>query len=254
MSHLSNRYPSLQSKQVFVTGGGSGIGEAVVRAFCAQSADVYFIDIDREASETLVHEISESGHSIPRFECVDVRDIESLQRSVYTAAQAMGGLNVLVNNAARDDRHDFAGVSPEYWDECMDINLRPHLFTMQAAQGHMDGAGSVINMGSISWMRGRPGMVGYTTAKGAISAMTRTMARELGPRGIRVNCVLPGWVFTERQQELWLTHEAQQALLEAQSLKIRIQPDDVVAMVLFLASDDSRSCTGQNFIVDAGIV
>jgi NAD(P)-dependent dehydrogenase (short-subunit alcohol dehydrogenase family) len=166
----------------------------------------------------------------------------------------MGGLTTLINNAGKDDRHAIEDVTPEYWDNCMNINLRPHFFTMQKAAELMTGGGSVINLGSISWMRGRPGIAGYSCAMGAISALTRTMARELGPRGIRVNSVVPGAVVTERQIKLWLTPELDQQFLDMQALKFRIQPDDIVAMALFLASDDSRACTGQNFIVDAGIV
>lgn len=254
MFQLSNQYPSLKNKQVFITGGGSGIGEHFVREFCRQGAKVAFIDIDSVASERLVKTVAEETGNSPWFEACDVTDINALQSCLVSATSAMGGLTTLINNAAKDDRHAIEDVTPEYWDNCMNINLRPHFFTMQKAAELMTGEGSVINMGSISWMRGRPGIAGYTCAKGAISALTRTMARELGPRGIRVNSVVPGAVVTERQKKLWLTPELDQQFIDIQALKFRIEPNDIVAMALFLASDDSRACAGQNFIVDAGIV
>jgi NAD(P)-dependent dehydrogenase (short-subunit alcohol dehydrogenase family) len=254
MTQLSNQYPSLRTKQVFITGGGSGIGEHFVREFCRQGAQVAFVDINRATSEQLVKSVAEETGTAPFFEHCDVADIAALQRCLESATTAMGGLTTLINNAGKDDRHAIEDVTPEYWDNCMNINLRPHFFTMQKAAELMAGSGSVINMGSISWMRGRPGIAGYTCAKGAISALTRTMARELGPRGIRVNSLVPGAVVTERQQKLWLTQELDQQFIDIQALKFRIQPDDIVAMALFLASDDSRACAGQNFIVDAGIV
>lgn len=254
MTQLSNQYPSLKDKKVFVTGGASGIGEHIVREFCRQGAKVAFIDIDIEAGENLVKLMSKETGNEPLFFGCDIRDVDKLQQSLTAAAIAMNGLTTLINNAGKDDRHNMADLTEEMWDNCMDINLRPHFFTMQKSAELMTEGGAVINMGSIGWMRGRTGIAAYTCAKGAISALTRTMARELGTMGIRVNSVVPGAVVTERQKALWLTPEQNKIYLDIQSLKFRIEPDDVVAMILFLASDDSRACTGQNFIVDAGIV
>lgn len=251
---LTNQYPSLQQKKVFVTGGGSGIGACIVEEFCLQGAMVAFVDIDETVSRQLVDKLSQCYGNAPLFYVCDVRDVEALQHCMQQAADAMGGLTTLINNAARDDRHEVDELTVEGWDECMNINLRPHFFASQQAARLMTEQSVIINMGSIGWMRGRPGICGYTTAKGAINALTRTMARELGPKGIRVNSVVPGAVVTERQKKLWLTPELDQSFLDLQSLKFRIVPDDIVAMVLFLSSDDSRACAGQNFIVDAGIV
>jgi NAD(P)-dependent dehydrogenase (short-subunit alcohol dehydrogenase family) len=254
MAQLSNQYPSLQQKQVFITGGGSGIGANLVMEFCRQGAEVAFVDIDDNAGQTLVKDVADKTGITPIFYPCDVRDTKKLQHSIEVAQEVMGGLTTLINNAGKDDRHAVAEVTEEFWDNCMDINLKPHFFTMQKSAQYMKAGSSIINMGSISWMRGRPGIAGYTCAKGAISALTRTMARELGPNGIRVNSVVPGAVVTERQKKLWLTPEVDQGFYDIQALKFRIQPDDIVAMTLFLASDDSRACAGQNFIVDAGIV
>jgi len=162
---------------------------------------------------------------------------------------------VLVNNAARDDRHDFDDLTPEYWRDALATNLSHHVFAAQAVVPGMAqaGGGSIINMGSISWMRGRPGMLGYTASKAAISGMTRSMARELGPQGIRVNAVAPGAILTERQARLWLTPEKNAEFLELQALKFRLEPEHITPMVLFLASSASRGCTGQEFIIDAGL-
>lgn len=255
MSQLTNQYPSLRGKGVFITGGGSGIGEFLVRGFLAQGAKVAFIDIDEAASQSLLTQLAEEYAECCWYRQIDVRDIDALQQAMADATAHFGRLDVLVNNAGKDDRHAIEEVTPDYWDNCMNINLRPHFFAMQAAAKLMtDQGGSVINMGSISWMRGRPGMVGYTSAKGAIHALTRTMARELGGRNIRVNSVVPGAVVTERQKKLWLTPELDQQFIDLQSMKFRVQPDDIVAMTLFLASDDSRACAGQNFVVDCGLI
>ncbi|MEZ5647532.1 MAG: SDR family oxidoreductase [Alphaproteobacteria bacterium] len=246
-------YPSLDGRGVFITGGGSGIGAALVRQFCAQGAKVAFIDIAVDAGTALTQEIK---HSPPVFFPCDIRDVEALRKTIARAQKTIGPIRVLINNAARDDRHKLEDVTPEYWDECLAINLKPHFFAAQAVASDMAaaGGGSIINLGSISWIRGRPGMVGYTTAKAAINGLTRTLARELGQKNIRINAIVPGAVVTERQKKLWLTPEEEQKFLELQSLKFMLQPEDIARMALFLAADDSRGCTGQNFIVDAGLV
>lgn len=252
---LTTRYTSLTDRPIFVTGGGSGIGANLVYHLAQQGAKVAFIDIDEASATTLCDQIEKAGYARPHFQKVDVRDLDALTTSIDQAAQALGGqLYGLVNNAASDARHSIDEVTPDYWDNALNLNLRPHFFAMRAAAQHMKDGGAMINMGSVSWMRRRQGMVGYTTAKGAINALTRTMAQELGGQNIRVNCLVPGAILTERQQKLWLTPELEQEFLREQALPFRLVPDDVSAMALFLLADDSRGCSGQNFVVDGGIV
>ena len=245
------RYPDLATRTVFVSGGGSGIGAAFVRAFAAQGAAVAFVDVDDAASTALATEL---GARVAYWRC-DVRDIAALRASLAAAAQRFGTIGVLVNNAARDDRHALADLTPDYWDENQAVNLRHHVFAVQAVAPAMAaaGGGSIINMGSVSWMRGRPGMVAYTTAKAAIMGLTRTLARALGPDGIRVNSLVPGAIVTARQQALWMTPEQEQEVLAQQCLKFRLDADDVARAALFLASDASRGITGHNLVVDAGL-
>ena len=239
------RYRSLEGRAVFVTGGGSGIGEELVRAFAAQGAAVGFVEIDAEAAEQVARETG------ARWWRCDVRDVAALQAVIAEA----GPVDVLVNNAGRDDRHRMDEVTVDYWDDCLAVNLRHQFFATQAVAVGMRarGRGAVINLGSVSWMRGRPGLVGYTTAKAAISGMTRTLARELGVDGIRVNCIVPGAILTERQRRLWLTPELDAEFINLQALKFRLEAEDVARLALFLGSDESRGCTGQDFIVDAGL-
>jgi NAD(P)-dependent dehydrogenase (short-subunit alcohol dehydrogenase family) len=246
-------YPDLSGRRVFVTGGASGIGADMVRAFLGQGAKVAFADIQDEAGQSLVRSLQPCGDIL--FISCDLRDTGQLRHAVGTASEWMGGIDVLVNNAARDDRHRFEDVTPEIWDESQAVNLRHQFFASQAAAPLMAGrgGGSIICLGSVSWMMAMPGMAGYTAAKGAINALTRTLARELGDKNIRVNCVVPGAVLTERQQQLWLTAEREQRLVAMQALRLRLVGSDIANMVLFLASEQARGCTGQNFVVDAGI-
>jgi NAD(P)-dependent dehydrogenase (short-subunit alcohol dehydrogenase family) len=244
-------YPSLKGASVLITGGATGLGADFVRAFAAQGARVGFVDIDAQAGAALASELGPQTE----FAAADLRDLDSLPQTIATLAERLGPFTVLVNNAARDERHDFATLTPDYWRDCLATNLSHHVFAAQAVVKGMEeaGGGSIINMGSISWMRGRPGMLGYTTSKGAINGMTRSLAAELGPQGIRVNSVVPGAILTERQARLWLTPEKNAEFLEQQALKFRLEPHHVTPMVLFLASEASIGCTGQNFIVDAGL-
>ncbi|MDL4863518.1 SDR family oxidoreductase [Halomonas elongata] len=246
------QYHSLRDKLVFVSGGGSGIGAALVRAFAGQGARVVFVDIDVATSEALVAELNPAE---VRFRECDIRDIERLQAVIAEVQEELGPIDVLINNAGLDDRHALEELTPEYWDNCQAINLRHHVFAIQAVLPAMKqrGEGSIINLGSISWMRGRPGMVGYTTAKAAINGLTRTLAQEIGGHGIRVNSLVPGAIRTERQERMWLTPELNQRFLDQQALKFRLEADDVARMALFLGSAESRGCTGQNFVVDAGL-
>jgi len=253
---LSNfgKFPSLRSKTVFVTGGGTGIGAAIVEAFLDQGARVAFVDIEEAASQSLCESVRAQYGTAPHFTRCDITDIAALQATIGKVGRDLGDIGVLVNNAANDMRHNWSDVTPDYWDERMAINLRPMFFTVQAVAPQMKrlGGGSIINFGSISWKTALGGMPGYTTAKAAVHGLTRGMARDLGRSSIRVNTVLPGWVMTERQKNLWLDAAGEKLLDQAQCLKGRIQPEDVARLVLFLASEDARMCSAQEFTVDGG--
>ena len=246
-------YPSLKGKTVLITGGGSGIGEAITRAFIAQGCNVGFLDYDKEVSQRLVDELaSDRLH----FEYCDLRDIDALKQSVKAVSAALGHINVLVNNAARDDRHTLESVTSEYFDERIATNIKHQLFASQAVVADMEkaGGGSIINMGSTSWMIGQGGMPCYTTAKSAVQGLTRGLARDLGPKHIRVNCVVPGWIMTERQISMWLTEESEKELMQRQCVKRKLIPDDIARFVLFMASDEASACSNQTYIVDGGWV
>jgi NAD(P)-dependent dehydrogenase (short-subunit alcohol dehydrogenase family) len=250
------RYPDLGGFGVFISGGASGIGAAFVHRFVRQGCRVTFVDIDDAAATALVLRMQALHGAHPvRFIHCDVRDVAALQGAIRDAASTHGPLRVLVNNAARDDRHELSGVTPDFWDDNLATNLRHHFFAAQAAAPAMEraGGGSIINLGSVSWMRGRAGLAAYATAKAGIHGLTRTLARELGAQGIRVNAVVPGAIATERQQALWLTPEQEASIVDAQCLKFRLSGDDVARAVLFLASEEARGITGQSIIVDAGL-
>lgn len=247
-------YPSLRDRVVFVTGGGSGIGATIVERFCKQGSKVAFVDINKEASEGLVASLIAKGLPPPLFIHCDITDTPALQRSIAEAKGKFGAIRVLINNAAHDERHPIDTVTPAYWDERFAINLKHQFFAAQAVYKDMAaaGGGSIVNLGSVSWILGMGGMPCYTTAKSAVGGLTRSLARDFGPLNIRVNCVLPGWIMTERQMKLWLTPEGEEELLRRQCLKRKLVPDDIARAVLFLASDDSSACTSQNYIVDGG--
>lgn len=247
-------YPSLRDRVVFLTGGASGIGAAEVAAFAAQGARVAFVDIADDAAAEVVAKARAAGHTEPFFQHCDLTDIAALRASVARAGERLGPITVLVNNAANDQRHRWEDVTPEYWDERLAVNLRHQFFAIQAVAPMMKaaGGGSIVNFGSVSWHVGQGGMPAYTTAKAAVEGLTRGMARDLGPDNIRVNCVVPGWIMTERQIRLWLTPEGEANLIRSQCLKRKLVPEDVARMVLWLAADDSRMCTSQLFVVDAG--
>ncbi|MEM7023364.1 MAG: SDR family oxidoreductase [Pseudomonadota bacterium] len=248
-------YPSLKDTVVFVTGGASGIGEEIVRAFAAQGAHVGTIDFDADRGKALVDELSAAGARIS-LEVADLRDIDALKVAFAKLTAALGPATVLVNNAARDDRHGWEDVTPEYYDERIASNLRHMFFAIQAvAPGMIEaGKGSIINFGSNSWMQKTGGMPAYTTAKAAVHGMTRSFARDLGRHRIRVNTVVPGWVMTERQKTLWATPEALDRHRENQCLPDLIEPHYLARMVLFLASDDAAMCTANNYMVEAGSI
>jgi NAD(P)-dependent dehydrogenase (short-subunit alcohol dehydrogenase family) len=249
-------YPSLKDRVVFITGGGSGIGESLVEHFCAQGAKVAFVDIAEAPSKALVERIAKKGDPKPLFMRCDLRDIEALRACIAQAKDALGPIRVLVNNAGNDDRHATKDVTVEYWDDRVAVNVRHQFFAAQAVRPQMRdaGGGSIINFGSITWMVGDGDCPAYVTSKAAITGMTRALAREFGPERIRVNCMVPGWVLTERQVKLWLTPEGEKQIDDRQCLKDRLYPPDIARMALFLAADDSRMCSSQHFIVDGGWV
>ena len=248
-------YPSLKNKSVFVTGGASGIGAAMVRAFAGQGAKVGFVDLDADSAATLVSELRAHGGAVS-FESCDLRDIGSLERAFSALTDAHGAAEVLVNNAARDDRHRWEDVTPAYYDERIATNLRHMFFAIQAVAPGMiaAGGGSIINLGSDSWWRAGGGFPVYTTSKAAVHGLTRGMARDLGRHRIRVNTLVPGWTMTERQKALWVTPEGLARQLEAQCLPDPIEPVYVAQMALFLAADDSAMCTANNYMVEAGSI
>jgi NAD(P)-dependent dehydrogenase (short-subunit alcohol dehydrogenase family) len=243
------RYASLAGRTVLITGGASGIGREMVRAFASQGARVFFIDIDEAAGAATAED---SGST---FISCDLTDIDRLRAVIGEIEGRAGAIEVLINNAARDDRHAMADVEPDYWRRTLAVNLDHQFFATQAVSRRMAeaGRGSIIMFSSVSWMRSQPNMVGYTTAKAAINGLTRTMARELGPSGIRVNCIIPGAIATERQERLWRTPEGNKRIIESQSLKLFLNGSHIARVALFLGSDESSGCTGANFVVDAGI-
>ncbi|WP_428489910.1 SDR family NAD(P)-dependent oxidoreductase [Rhodopila sp.] len=247
-------YPSLRDSVVLVTGGASGIGAEHVTQFARQGAKVAFLDIADSESAALTRTLTTEHLPPPLYRHCDLTDIPALQAAIAEVAKQLGPITVLVNNAANDQRHDYEDVTVAFWDERMATNLRHQFFAIQAVAPMMRaaGGGSIINFGSISWHASQGGMPAYTTAKAAVEGLTKGMARDLGPDGIRVNCIIPGWIMTQRQIDLWLTQEAETKLLAAQCLKTKLVPADVSRMVLWLASDDSRMCSSQLWVVDGG--
>ncbi|MDO8036773.1 SDR family NAD(P)-dependent oxidoreductase [Janthinobacterium sp. SUN128] len=250
------KYGSLQGKRVFITGGGSGIGESLVAEFTAQGALVAFVDIAVEASEALCRRLAEAGLTAPLFRHCDITDIPSLQAVMAELAGELGDFDILVNNAANDQRHQAQDVTLEYWNERIAINQRPMFFTCQAVFEGMKrkGGGSIINVSSISWHMKSGGYPVYATTKAAVVGLTRGLARDYGAHNIRVNTVTPGWVMTQRQIDLWVDDAAEVEIKKSQCLPSKLMPQDIAAMVLFLASDDGAMCSSQEFIVDAGWV
>jgi D-xylose 1-dehydrogenase len=251
----SARYPSLNGTVVYLTGGASGIGEIMVQTFAAQGAHIGFVDIDEARGRPLADALTGAG-ARARFEPCDLRDIESLRAAFARLKGALGPASVLINNAARDDRHDWRDVTPDYYDERMATNLRHMFFAIQTVAPDMiaAGKGSIINFSSNSWHEAVGGLPVYATAKAAVHGLTRSFARELGKHRIRVNTIVPGWVMTERQKTLWAKPEALARHLERQCLPDLIEPAYLANMALFLASDDSAMCTANNYMVEAGSI
>jgi D-xylose 1-dehydrogenase len=247
-------YPDLEGKSVLITGGGSGIGAAIVRAFVRQKAKVGFIDIAEAPSQALVAELGEK--SGVRFAKADIRDIDALRTAIAALTDVLGPADVLINNAANDERHATPDVTPEMFDERIAVNLRHAFFAAQAVLPGMQakGGGAIVNFSSMSWIAGIGGMAIYTAAKSAIIGLTRSLARDYGAYNIRVNAIAPGWVKTERQLTRWLTPEGDKQRLQAQCLKRWVEPEDIARFCVFLASDDASACTAQHYVVDAGWV
>lgn len=253
--NLSNCYPSLSGKTVFITGGGSGIGACLVKSFAQQGANVAFVDILEEQSKDLVANIQEEvPNAKVNFFLGDLVDVVSLQTIITKVEQQMGNISVLINSAASDTRHSIEAVTPEYWDSRMNINLKHYFFAIQAVQQQMNniGGGSIINMGSMCWHDSQRGMPAYSAAKAGVEGLTRGLAKDLGQHKIRINTITPGWVMTDRQLTHWVNENTEKKIAESQCLKEYVMPLDIAAMALFLASDDSKHCTAQNFIVDGG--
>jgi len=249
-------YPSLSGRVVLVTGGASGIGADIVRAFAGSGAKVAFLDIQRQAGEALVEELDDAPHG-PVFLPCDLTDIATTQAVIADIGRDIGPIGVLVNNAANDDRHDVDAVTEDYWDWSQAINLRPQFFTAQAVRPQMQalGFGSIINFSSIAWRGGAPNMPAYTTAKAAVLGLTRSLARAFGADNIRVNAIEPGAVMTEKQHALWYpTPESVDALVSRQCIRTVLLGDEIARAVLFLGADDSRMITKQSIIVDGGLI
>ena len=246
-------YPSLYDASVFVTGGADGIGQAVVQEFARQGSRVGFADINATKAAETIASCSDAKHT-PRFYEVDLVDIDALQAVMDQVLEDLDGISVLVNNAANDDRHDWRDMTPQYWDDRLNTNLRHYFFTIQAVAPGMivAGKGSIVNVGSSSYMMQEDFFPGYAIAKSGVEGITRTMARTFGPDGVRVNTVLPGWVATERQLEKWWSAEGEAGTLSDQAIKRRIYAPEFAQMVLFLAADDGAACTAQSFLVDGG--
>lgn len=252
--NLDCKFEDLKGASVFITGGGSGIGASITEGFLSQGANVGFVTLSDNT--IFCDEMYEKYGTRPVGIKCDIQDISALRTAITQITEANGDISVLINNAARDTRHTLEGLTPEEWDTSLNTNLKPYFFTAQAVAGSMKsrGGGVVINLSSNSFMLGLEGYPAYVTAKAGIMGLTKALARELGHDGIRVNCLIPGWVMTERQQELWVTEESMSACLEQQSLKQPIMPEDITAPCLFLASSAARMITGQSLIVDGGRV
>jgi NAD(P)-dependent dehydrogenase (short-subunit alcohol dehydrogenase family) len=248
-------YPDLEGKSVLITGGASGIGASIVRAFARQKAKVGFLDIAREPATRLVEELSATGATV-YFEHCDLTDIAALRSAIARIRANIGPVSVLVNNAAHDERHATETVTPEYWDDRIAVNLKHQFFAAQAVLPDMKEAreGAIINFGSVSWMIGQGGMAAYTASKSGILGLTRSLARDFGSFNIRVNAIAPGWIMTERQIEKWVTPEGEAEILKSQCLKRKLYPDDISRVVVFLASEEASACTNQQYVVDGGWV
>lgn len=248
-------YPDLAGRTVLISGGGTGIGAAIVRAFARQKSKVGFIDIADVPSHALADELTAGGATV-RYVHADITDIDALRRAIADIRSALGPITVLINNAAHDDRHATETVTPEYFDQRIAVNLKHQFFAAQAVLPDMKaaGGGAIVNFSSVSWMAGQGGMAIYTAAKSGVIGLTRSLARDYGKFNIRANSISPGWVRTERQEKLWITPEAEARQMEVQCLKRWLVPDDLAKFTVFLASEEAAACTSQLYVVDGGRV
>lgn len=246
-------YPSLAGKPVIVSGGASGIGASIVAEFARQGARVGFVDVDVEGGAALATSVVDNAHE-PHFSKLDLTDLDAVGPAIAELVDVLGGCSVLVNNAANDERHSLDDITPEFWRDRMAVNLDHFIFMTKAVAPVMAsaGGGSIVNMGSCSWRLGLGGMTAYVTAKAAIEGLTNGLARDLAAQNIRVNCVIPGFIRTQRQIDKWLTPELEAVIMNGQCLQDYIEPEDVARMVMFLASEDARMCTSGTYTVDAG--
>lgn len=254
------KYLSLKNKVVLISGGASGIGIAFVEAFLHQGAKVAFLDVDKAVAKKIEKKLKQKFEHI-FYQYCDVQDIELLKECILNIEKKWKGIDILINNVANDIRHHFMDITPEQWDQSFNINLRHYFFSIQAVTESMEkrGGGSIINVGSISWMQGISDLVCYTTAKAAIHGMTRSLARQLGNKNIRVNNLIPGAIKTQKQDEMWAKDrqglaEHNALFIQKQMIKERLVPADCARLALFLASEESRGCTAQDFIVDGGLL
>lgn len=254
-NHLFARHPGLAGVAVIVSGGATGIGEAIVRAYAAEGALVGFVDLAETEGKALAGELNAAGGEVSFRHC-DITDIDAYRAAIASIEAAHGATQVLINNAANDTRHKWDEVTPDYFDTRIAVNLKHMFFAIQAVAPGMiaSGKGSIVNFGSVGWMMASGGYPGYATGKAAVHGMTRSFARDLGRHGVRVNTLVPGWVMTQRQLDLWVDDAANELIDKSQCLAGRVLPEDIARMALFLGSDDSRMCSGQNFIVDGGWV
>jgi NAD(P)-dependent dehydrogenase (short-subunit alcohol dehydrogenase family) len=248
------KFAGLEGAVALVTGGATGIGSAIVENFLRQGSRVVFLDKNADAAGELIAGLAPGAKIVPEFVYADLKDLNSLKGTIESIQQRVGPVRILVNNAANDDRHEMEEITPEYWRERLATNLDHYFFCIQGVAPAMQaaGGGSIVNLGSCVWRLGFPGLPAYATAKAAIEGLTRGLARTLGPRNIRINCLVPGFVRTKRQVERWLTPDLERVILDGQCLKRLVEPEDIAKMVAFLASDDARSCTNQTFVIDAG--
>ena len=246
-------YPDLEGKAVIVTGGASGIGEAIVRQFARQRSKTAFLDIKLEDGRRLAESLGGDAGGV-HFEACDITDVAALRQAIANIRSSMGPISILINNAGHDERHRTEEVTPEFFDDRIAVNLKHQFFASQAVLDDMKslGGGAIVNMGSISWMIGNGGMAIYTAAKSAIIGLTRSLARDYGPFNIRVNAIAPGWVMTKRQIERWLTPEGEARIMTQQCLKRKLVPADIAKFTVFLASDEAGACTAQHYVVDGG--
>ena len=250
------QYFDLKNKRALISGGASGIGSSIVEHLCEQGVEVYFIDINKKEAQKTINRIKKKKFKIPTFIECNIQNIKKYKTLILNIIKKNGPINILVNNASNDQRHSLEQITEKYWDERMAINLKHYLFAIQTVKKSMikNKGGSIINLGSVSWVRGAVMFPAYSTAKAAIHGLTRSLARDLGKHNIRINSIAPGSIATERQSKLWLNHKFKNDILKNQALKNQLLPEDVSKMVLYLASDVSSGSTKQNFTVDAGLI